>query len=134
MKIVSVAEDTHIEKRVAITPETTKKYLSEGFEVLISKNYGDHLGFSDNEYKELGMCACIGVDMKQPIKNYILISDLQKTSTCWTSYKGKYNMQNDWLNLLEIVDYDHKYFGSKSDFHSHMDTCIYVDSLWLFKE
>ena len=54
MKIASISENKNIEKRVAITPETTKKYLSEGFEVLISKNYGDHLGFSNNEYKELG--------------------------------------------------------------------------------
>ena len=88
----------------------------------------------DNEYKELGICACIGVDMQQPIKNYILISDDHKTSSCWTYYKGKYNIKNEWLNLLEIVNYDHKYFGSKSDIHSHMDTCMYVDSLWLLKE
>ena len=54
MKIASISENKNIEKRVAITPETTKKYISEGFEVLISKNYGDHLGFSDNEYKDLG--------------------------------------------------------------------------------
>ena len=54
MKIASISENKNVEKRVAITPETTKKYLSEGFEVLICKNYGDHLGFSDNEYKELG--------------------------------------------------------------------------------
>ena len=54
MKIASISENKNVEKRVAITPETTKKYLSEGFEVLISKNYGDHLGFSDKEYKELG--------------------------------------------------------------------------------
>ncbi len=54
MKIASISENKNVEKRVAITPDTTKKYLSEGFEVLISKNYGDHLGFSDNEYKELG--------------------------------------------------------------------------------
>ena len=54
MKIASISENKNVEKRVAITPETTKKYLSEGFEVLICKNYGDHLGFSDNEYKKLG--------------------------------------------------------------------------------
>ncbi len=54
MKIASISENKNVEKRVAITPETTKKYLSEGFKVLISKNYGVHLGFSDNEYKELG--------------------------------------------------------------------------------
>ena len=88
----------------------------------------------DNEYKELGIFSCVSVEMQQPVKNYILISNLQKTSTCWASYKAKYNMKNDWLNLLEIVDYDHKYFGSKSEMHFHMNTCMYVDSLWLFKE
>ena len=35
MKIASTSENKKIEKRVAITPETTKKYVSEGFEVLI---------------------------------------------------------------------------------------------------
>ena len=55
MKIVSVAEDTHIEKRVAITPEIAKKYNSNGFEVSLIKNYGTHLGFRDDEYMENGV-------------------------------------------------------------------------------
>ena len=87
-----------------------------------------------DEYKDLGMCFCIGLDIQQPINNYILISDVHKTSSCWSSYIGKYNIKNDWLNLFEIVNYDHKFFGSKSDLPSHMDNCMYVDSLWLFKE
>ena len=55
MKIVSVTENKKIEKRISITPEIAKKYIALGFEVLLSENYGDHLGFSDNEYKELGV-------------------------------------------------------------------------------
>ena len=55
MKIVSVAEDTHIEKRVAITPEIAKKYNSNGFEVSLIKNYGTHLGFRDDQYVENGV-------------------------------------------------------------------------------
>ena len=54
MKIVSVSENRKIEKRIAITPEITKKYLSNGFQVLLSKDYGEHLGFKDAEYKEMG--------------------------------------------------------------------------------
>ena len=54
MKISSITENQNIEKRVAITPEITKKYISNGFEILISKNYGKHLGFEDNDYKNLG--------------------------------------------------------------------------------
>ena len=54
MRIVSILENQNIEKRIAITPEITKKYISNGFEVSLSQNYGDHLGFSDEEYKKLG--------------------------------------------------------------------------------
>jgi len=54
MKISSILENQNIEKRVAITPEITKKYISNGFEILIPKNYGKHLGFEDNDYQNLG--------------------------------------------------------------------------------
>tara|TARA_B110001452_G_scaffold176007_1_gene147593 strand:- start:215 stop:1303 length:1089 start_codon:yes stop_codon:yes gene_type:complete len=55
MRIVSVSEDKKIEKRIAITPEIAKKYIFLGFEVSLSENYGEHLGFKDSEYKELGV-------------------------------------------------------------------------------
>ena len=55
MKIASISEDKNFEKRISITPEIAKKYLSNGFEVCLGKNYGDHLGFSDQEYESLGV-------------------------------------------------------------------------------
>ena len=55
MRIVSVLENKKIEKRVAITPEIAKKYISNGFEVFLSKTYGEHLGFTDQEYETLGV-------------------------------------------------------------------------------
>ena len=55
MKIGSVSENQKIEKRISITPEIAKKYISIGFEVHLSKNYGVHLGISDEEYKNLGV-------------------------------------------------------------------------------
>jgi len=55
MRIVSVLEDRKIEKRIAITPDIAKKYITLGFEVSLSENYGEHLGFKDNDYKELGV-------------------------------------------------------------------------------
>ncbi len=55
MKIASILENQKIEKRVAITPEIAKKYISLGFEVTISENYGSHLGISDEEYNKLGV-------------------------------------------------------------------------------
>ena len=54
MKIGSLSENLSIEKRVAITPEIAKKYSSLGFEVLLSKDYGLHLGFDNDQYKSQG--------------------------------------------------------------------------------
>ena len=55
MRIVSVSENHKIEKRIAITPDIAKKYIALGLEVSLPENYGEHLGFRDNEYKELGV-------------------------------------------------------------------------------
>ena len=55
MKIASILENQKIEKRIAITPEIAKKYISLGLEVSLSENYGSHLGIKDEEYKELGV-------------------------------------------------------------------------------
>jgi len=55
MKIVSVSENLDIEKRIAITPEISKKYISLGFEVFLSENYGDHLDIKDKEFLEHGV-------------------------------------------------------------------------------
>ena len=55
MKIGSILENQKIEKRIAITPEIAKKYISLGFDVHLSKNYGTHLGISDEEYKNIGV-------------------------------------------------------------------------------
>jgi len=55
MRIVSILEDLHVEKRIAITPEIAKKYVTLGFEVGLPEKYGEHLGFKDNDYKELGV-------------------------------------------------------------------------------
>ena len=55
MKIVSVLENQLFEKRIAITPDCAKKYINLGLEVSLPENYGEHLGFKDNDYKELGV-------------------------------------------------------------------------------
>jgi len=74
MRIVSVSEDKKIEKRIAITPDIAKKYIALGFEVFIVENYGEHLGFKDNDYKELGVT--ISKDKKEVISGADLIVQL----------------------------------------------------------
>ena len=74
MKIASILENQKIEKRIAITPEIAKKYISLGLEVSLSENYGSHLGIKDEEYKELGVS--ILKDEKEIITNTDIIAQL----------------------------------------------------------
>jgi len=74
MKIASILENQKIEKRIAITPEIAKKYISLGFEVSLAENYGSHLGIKDEEYKELGVL--ISKDEKEIISRADIIVQL----------------------------------------------------------
>ena len=74
MKIGSISENKQFEKRIAITPEIAKKYINLGFEVNLVTNYGSHLGFNDNQYRDLGVK--IISDEKELIHNSDLIIQL----------------------------------------------------------
>ena len=55
MRIGSVLENQKNELRISITPDVIKKYTSLGFEVLLSENYGHHIGINDDEFLKLGV-------------------------------------------------------------------------------
>ncbi len=55
MNIGSLSENKEIEKRLAITPEISKKFIDLGFHIYLPNNYGSHLGFEDSEYEKLGV-------------------------------------------------------------------------------
>ena len=55
MKIGSISENQNIEKRITITPDIVKKYISLGLEVILIENYGSHLGIKDQQYKDMGV-------------------------------------------------------------------------------
>jgi len=74
MKIGSVSENKQIEKRIAITPDIAKKYIDLGFEVSLSENYGEHLGFNDSEYNSVGVKTC--KDEKEASSNADIIIQL----------------------------------------------------------
>ena len=50
MNIGSTKEDLKNEQRIAITPDVIKKYKTLGLNVLLPKEYGFHLGISDQEF------------------------------------------------------------------------------------
>ena len=55
MIIGSISENKDLEKRIAITPDIAKKYIDLGFEIQLSENYGEHLGFEKDDFKEFGV-------------------------------------------------------------------------------
>ncbi len=54
MIIGSILEDKNFEQRIAITPDVVKKYKSLGLNICITKNYGLHLGYKDDEFLKEG--------------------------------------------------------------------------------
>ena len=74
MKIVSLLEDKNFEKRIAVTPDIAKKYIDLGFELLLPENYGKHLGFEDDLYKNAGVI--ISKDENDLLTNADLIIQL----------------------------------------------------------
>ena len=73
MKIGSILENKDFEKRIAITPEIAKKYISLDLEVSLVENYGLHLGYVDEEYKQLG----VNMIKDENIKSYLLFCSLE---------------------------------------------------------
>ena len=75
MRVGSILENQTVEKRVAITPEIVKKYISLGFEVLLNENYGKHLGIKDQRYREMG--ALISKDKTEILNSSDIIVQLE---------------------------------------------------------
>ena len=60
--IGSVKENLDTEKRISITPETTKKLIDLNFSVFLEKNYGKHLVILDKEYEKEGAIILTAAD------------------------------------------------------------------------
>ena len=52
MIVGSVKEDISLDKRISITPDSTKSLIDLGLKVYLEKNYAEHLGISDAKYKK----------------------------------------------------------------------------------
>ncbi len=70
MIVGSIKEDTTIEKRVSVTPESAKNILGLGLKLCVEKGYATHLGIHDEEYKK------IGVEIKESSSDVIKSSNL----------------------------------------------------------
>ena len=70
MKIGSINENINSERRVAITPEIAKKFIDNGFEINLQKNYASHLGYEDKDY------TAININLHDTEKSVIENSDI----------------------------------------------------------
>ena len=91
MKIGSVLENQSYEKRIALTPEIVKKYMSLGFEILLSKNYGSHLGIDDKN------CLDLGVKFSNDDKEILVNSDLVIQLGMLSDEKSSFIKENQTL-------------------------------------
>ena len=96
MRIVSISEDKKVEKRIAITPDIAKKYIALELEISLPENYGEHLGFKDSEFKELGVK--ISKDEKEIINSADIIVQLGLLSD------DKISLLKKNQNLVGILD------------------------------
>ena len=55
MIVASIKEDINLDKRISLTPETTKSLIALGLSINLEKNYAIHLGIEDKEYEKLGV-------------------------------------------------------------------------------
>ena len=110
MKIVSTSENKNEEKRIAVTPEIAKKYVSLGFEVLLSENYGEHLGISDEEYKQIGVS--ISNNEKEIISSADIVIQLNLPSdeklSILKADQSLIGVLNPYLNKEKIINLKQK--------------------------
>ncbi len=76
MIVGSIKENISLEKRVSITPESAKNIINLGIKVQLEKGYAEHLGISDNLYKDTG------VQIKNSSKEIIENSNLLLKVEC----------------------------------------------------
>ena len=104
MIIGSISENKDKEKRISITPEISKKYISSGFEVIIENNLGDHLGINDSDFVKEG-CK---IEKKEDIikKSDILLQVSLPSKDNFTNFKEKNILIGnfDVNNNKEIID------------------------------
>ena len=85
MIVGSIKENTTLEKRVSLTPESAKNIIGLGLKVCIEKNYASHLGINDDEYKNIdciyeneNLSQTLGEVLEQNKRTQIRIAETEK--------------------------------------------------------
>ena len=76
MIVGSIKENLSLERRVALTPESSKNLMSLGLKICIEKNYANHLGIKDEEFKK------VGVEIKDSTEEILNLCNLLVKVNC----------------------------------------------------
>ncbi len=115
MIIGSISENKDLEKRISITPDIVKNYVSNGFEILIENNYGQHLGISDEEFTKEG-CK---IDTRENIlKNSDIILQVNLPDKSLFQYFKENNILIGNFNSNQNVDEINNFKSKKSSIFS----------------
>tara|TARA_Y100001960_G_scaffold287379_1_gene325466 strand:- start:580 stop:1665 length:1086 start_codon:yes stop_codon:yes gene_type:complete len=108
MIIGSISENKDFEKRISITPDIAKKYISNGFKVLIEKGLGEHLGIPDDKFIQEG-CKIENRDTILSKSKIILQLNLPNDNNLEKLNEnliiiGKFNLNENRQKILNIVE------------------------------
>ena len=76
MIVGSIKENTSLEKRISLTPDSAKNIMGLGLKVCVEKEYAFHLGINDDQYRD------IGVEIKASSNEVLNSSDLVTKVNC----------------------------------------------------
>ena len=116
MIIGSIKEDLSLEKRVSITPETSKNLINLGLKVMLESDYAIHLGISNKEYEKAG------VEIKNSSSEVLNSSELLTKVNCPSDAEilnlknktiliGMFNPSKNQIKLKEIIKKSIKIFS-----------------------
>ncbi len=104
MKIGSISENKNKEKRISITPEISKKYITAGFKVLIEKGIAEHIGISDEDFVKVGC----NIDSKENVlKNSDILLQVSLPNKDYFQYFKEKSIiigNFDSINNIELIN------------------------------
>lgn len=101
MKVAIVKERRAFERRVAATPETVKRLLALGLEVVIENGAGEEAFFPDNAYREAG--ATIAEDEKEALAAADLVLKVQRPLTSGEGEVDELSLMHPGTALIGVL-------------------------------
>ena len=138
MIIGSISENVNIEKRISITPEIAKKYISLGIEVQLSESYGKHIGYKNTDYESLGVKLLnddkkiMGIITESSLLEVVSRTSFKETVKNNITKVKKIDYQFDLKKIVKLIMKEKYLFVYKNNFF--YGVINKTDILWYLKK